>query len=159
LPARTPDRHKRWLQRRDFRYPRRSNLSHLMSPRAFVPSVHFGSNDQICALCSTNAKPGKKKEVAVFLGSAVPLVNAEPGTVSWFAIQEGSSEATCSPTRRIGGQAVEPDIATVAICGARAAQSSRNRRLKKHSRNVKSKSHPPAARSNAVGLAVAGDGA
>ena len=35
------------------------------------------------------AKPGKEKEVADFLRSAVPLVNAEPGTISWFAIQEG----------------------------------------------------------------------
>lgn len=30
-------------------------------------------------------------EVAEFLKSALPLVEAEPGTVSWFAIQEGSS--------------------------------------------------------------------
>jgi quinol monooxygenase YgiN len=37
------------------------------------------------------AKPGKEKEVADFLRSALPLVNAEPGTVSWFAIQEGPS--------------------------------------------------------------------
>src|SRR5215813_6847107 len=37
------------------------------------------------------AKPGKEKEVADFLRSAVPLVNAEPGTTSWFAIQEGPS--------------------------------------------------------------------
>jgi quinol monooxygenase YgiN len=35
------------------------------------------------------AKPGKENEVADFLRSAVPLVNAEPGTRSWFAIQEG----------------------------------------------------------------------
>jgi quinol monooxygenase YgiN len=35
------------------------------------------------------AKPGKEKEVADFLKSALPLVNAEPGTVTWFAIQEG----------------------------------------------------------------------
>jgi quinol monooxygenase YgiN len=34
------------------------------------------------------AKPGREKEVADFLRSAVPLVNAEPGTMSWFAIQE-----------------------------------------------------------------------
>ena len=33
----------------------------------------------------------KSKEVADFLRSAVPLVNDEPGTVSWFAIQEGPS--------------------------------------------------------------------
>ena len=37
------------------------------------------------------AKPGKEKEVADFLRSAVPLVNAEPGKISWFAIQEGPS--------------------------------------------------------------------
>jgi quinol monooxygenase YgiN len=37
------------------------------------------------------AKPGKEKEVADSLRSAVPLVNAEPGTISWCAIQEGPS--------------------------------------------------------------------
>ncbi len=37
------------------------------------------------------AKPGKEQEVANFLQSAVPLVNAEPGTISWYAIQEGPS--------------------------------------------------------------------
>ena len=37
------------------------------------------------------AKPGKEKEVADFLRSAAPLVNAELGTISWFAIQEGPS--------------------------------------------------------------------
>jgi len=35
------------------------------------------------------AKPGKEGDVAEFLKSALPLVNAEPGTVTWFAIQEG----------------------------------------------------------------------
>jgi quinol monooxygenase YgiN len=37
------------------------------------------------------AKPGKENEVADFLRSAVPLVNAESGTISWYAIQEGPS--------------------------------------------------------------------
>src|SRR5262245_58840035 len=37
------------------------------------------------------AKPGKEKDVADFLRSALPLVNAETGTTSWFAIQEGPS--------------------------------------------------------------------
>src|SRR6201989_1739220 len=37
------------------------------------------------------AKPGKEKEVADFLRSALPLVNGEPGTISWYAIQEGPS--------------------------------------------------------------------
>ncbi len=35
------------------------------------------------------AKPGKEKEVADFLRSALPLVEAEPGTASWYAIEEG----------------------------------------------------------------------
>jgi quinol monooxygenase YgiN len=38
-----------------------------------------------------HAKPGKEGEIADFLRSAVPLVNAEPATISWFAIQEGPS--------------------------------------------------------------------
>ena len=37
------------------------------------------------------AKPGQEGEVAEFLRSALPLVNAEPGTISWFAIQESPS--------------------------------------------------------------------
>src|SRR5260221_14158463 len=37
------------------------------------------------------AKLGKEGEVADFLRSAVPLVNAEPGTITWFATQEGPS--------------------------------------------------------------------
>ena len=35
------------------------------------------------------AKPGKEAEVSEFLKSALPLVNKEPGTVSWYAIEEG----------------------------------------------------------------------
>ena len=38
-----------------------------------------------------HAKPGKEKEVEDFLRSAVPLVNAEPATISWFAIKMGPS--------------------------------------------------------------------
>ncbi len=37
------------------------------------------------------AMPGREQDVADFLRSALPLVNAEPGTVSWYAIQEGPS--------------------------------------------------------------------
>jgi quinol monooxygenase YgiN len=36
-------------------------------------------------------KPGKERDVAEFLRSAVPIVDEEPGTISWFAIQEGPS--------------------------------------------------------------------
>lgn len=37
------------------------------------------------------AKPGKEQAVADFLGGALPLVEAEPGTVAWFAIRTGPS--------------------------------------------------------------------
>jgi quinol monooxygenase YgiN len=38
------------------------------------------------------AKPGKEQDLADFLRSAVPFVNDEPGTISWFAVQEGPSK-------------------------------------------------------------------
>ena len=36
-----------------------------------------------------HAKPGKEADVVKFLKSALPLVNDEPGTVTWYAIEEG----------------------------------------------------------------------
>ena len=38
------------------------------------------------------AKPGKEEEVAEFLRSALPLVQAEPGTLNWYAIEEGPGQ-------------------------------------------------------------------
>ena len=37
------------------------------------------------------AKPGREQDVANFLRSALPMVNGEAGTITWFAIQEGPS--------------------------------------------------------------------
>jgi quinol monooxygenase YgiN len=37
------------------------------------------------------AKPGKEDELADFLRGALPLVDAEPATTAWFAIQMGPS--------------------------------------------------------------------
>jgi quinol monooxygenase YgiN len=37
------------------------------------------------------AKPGKEAAIAEFLQSALPLVEAEPGTRTWYAIKEGPS--------------------------------------------------------------------
>ncbi|HMF28127.1 MAG TPA: antibiotic biosynthesis monooxygenase [Candidatus Cybelea sp.] len=37
------------------------------------------------------AKPGKEKDVEQFLLGGVPLVEAEPGTIAWFAIRMGPS--------------------------------------------------------------------
>ena len=42
-------------------------------------------------LVRLEAKPGKEDEVASFLRSALPLVEEEPGTLTWFAIQLNSS--------------------------------------------------------------------
>ena len=35
------------------------------------------------------AQTGKEQQLADFLTSALPLVEAEPGTRTWYAIQEG----------------------------------------------------------------------
>jgi quinol monooxygenase YgiN len=40
---------------------------------------------------SMEAKPGKEADVDAFLTSALPLVEAEPGTIAWFAIRTGPS--------------------------------------------------------------------
>src|SRR4051795_2686534 len=40
-------------------------------------------------LVTLEAKPGKEADVADFLTGAVPLVQEEPDTVAWFAIQLG----------------------------------------------------------------------
>jgi quinol monooxygenase YgiN len=38
------------------------------------------------------AKAGKEEELGAFLASALPLAEAEPGTVVWFAIRWSKSE-------------------------------------------------------------------
>ncbi len=38
------------------------------------------------------AKPGKEADVARFLAGAVPLVQAETGTLAWFALQFGPGD-------------------------------------------------------------------
>jgi quinol monooxygenase YgiN len=42
-------------------------------------------------LVMLDAKPGKEKDLAGFLESALPLVEQEPGTTTWFAVQSGPS--------------------------------------------------------------------
>jgi len=42
-------------------------------------------------LAHMEAKPGKEDEVAAFLESALPLVEEEPGTVTWYAVRFGPS--------------------------------------------------------------------
>ena len=42
-------------------------------------------------LARLEAKAGKEKEVLEFLKSALPLAEAEPGTIRWYALQIGPS--------------------------------------------------------------------
>src|ERR1700737_5349074 len=44
------------------------------------------------------SQAAKKSLEIVFLKSALPLVEAEPGTVSWFAIQEGPASVAIIDT-------------------------------------------------------------
>ena len=37
------------------------------------------------------AKPGKEDDVAAFLAGALPLVEAEPATRTWYAVRWGAS--------------------------------------------------------------------
>jgi quinol monooxygenase YgiN len=47
--------------------------------------------DKVALWVMLQAKPGKEKDVAEFLKSALPLVNAEPETRAWFALKLGPS--------------------------------------------------------------------
>ena len=42
-------------------------------------------------LLTLEAKPGKEKEVEDFLKSALPLAQAEPGTLTWYALKLNSN--------------------------------------------------------------------
>ena len=47
--------------------------------------------ETLALLARVEAKPGKEQQVADFLKSALPLAQAEPGTVRWYALQLGPS--------------------------------------------------------------------
>ena len=44
-------------------------------------------NVKVALLVRIVAKPGKEDEVAQFLASALPLAQAEPATIAWFALR------------------------------------------------------------------------
>ncbi len=46
---------------------------------------------KVALLVRLEAKPGKEKEVADFLRSGLPLVEAEADTVTWYGVQFGPS--------------------------------------------------------------------
>jgi quinol monooxygenase YgiN len=45
----------------------------------------------VALLVRLEAKPGKEQEVAEFLRSGLPVVESEPETTAWFAVQFGPS--------------------------------------------------------------------
>lgn len=50
-----------------------------------------GNTVRVALLIRLEAKPGKEADVADFLRSGLPLVQAEPATIAWFGIQLGPS--------------------------------------------------------------------
>ena len=47
--------------------------------------------EKLSLLARLEARPGKEQEVADFIKSALPLAQAEPGTIRWYALQIGPS--------------------------------------------------------------------
>ena len=47
--------------------------------------------DKVAIWAMLQAKPGKEAQVAEFLKSALPIVQGEPETNAWFALQLGPS--------------------------------------------------------------------
>ena len=47
--------------------------------------------EKFALLARVEAKPGKEEDVLNFLKSALPLAEAEEGTVRWYALQLGPS--------------------------------------------------------------------
>lgn len=55
------------------------------------PFYKIDQMENLTLLAQFEAKPGKEQQVADFLKSALPLAEAEPGTIRWYALQIGSS--------------------------------------------------------------------
>ena len=47
--------------------------------------------EKFAILARVEAKPGKEKEVFELLQSVLPLIEWEPGTIRWYALQIGPS--------------------------------------------------------------------
>jgi quinol monooxygenase YgiN len=47
--------------------------------------------EKVALLARLEAKPGKEKEVAEFIKSALALAQNEPDTIRWYALQIGPS--------------------------------------------------------------------
>jgi len=57
-----------------------------------TPFNHDEENvERLAILAIVEAKPGKEQDVETFLKSALPLAQAETGTVRWYALKLGPS--------------------------------------------------------------------
>jgi quinol monooxygenase YgiN len=54
-------------------------------------SLKKNTMEKFAIVARVEAKPGKENEVAAFLKSALPLAEAEPGTIRWYAFKVGPS--------------------------------------------------------------------
>lgn len=57
-----------------------------------LKTIKSNNMKKLALLVTLEAKAGKEAEVEAFLKSALPLVNAEPGTITWYAIKAGSNK-------------------------------------------------------------------
>ena len=74
-------------------------------------------------LARLEAKPGKESEVAEFLRNALPLVEAEPATTTWYALRLGPGTFGIFDTFPDGaGRQAHLAGRVAAALGARAAE-------------------------------------
>jgi quinol monooxygenase YgiN len=62
------------------------------SSASLLHSFGEGAVTKLALYIPLQVKPGKEEDVADFLCSVLSFVNAEPGTMSCFAVREGSSQ-------------------------------------------------------------------
>jgi quinol monooxygenase YgiN len=67
------------------------NLRNLCCVRLLNNCINQRNMEKLSILAWLEAKPGMEKEVSDFLKSALPLAQAETGTVSWYAWQINDS--------------------------------------------------------------------
>ena len=68
------------------------NCLHFIKKKFILhPHKKINKMEKFAILARVEAKPGKENEVLAFLKSALPLAEAEPGTIRWYALQLGPS--------------------------------------------------------------------
>ena len=80
------------MRRREFLTAAGATAAASSASQSFAqPGGGASKNTNVALFVRLEAKPGKETEVAEFLKGALPLAEAEPATVAWFAIRLGPS--------------------------------------------------------------------